>query len=175
MKVSRDSAIVILALTFSVLMGNLPAFADEAANNNAESSSSAQVEAGEGNVPEFQLERASTFAYSAKRSPFWPIGWEPGQEEVEEKKKSFTPTDYFEVSSVLLGDTPLAVVKTNVKPRGGHYTIGERVPFDFDGQRLEVTMKKIVDGGCQFQIGRQTFWIRLNRGDAGVGQPEPVE
>ena len=123
----------------------------------------------------YELKNRSSFAIDPEaRTPFWPIGW-------KKSNKAFAPAvrvaptiirefqiqpQHFTVSSVLLGNPPLATIN------GRAFGEGEVLPVVVGGRPVRVIVKGVRDGGVWLdQSGHQIF-VPLRRQEIPNRQPE---
>jgi hypothetical protein len=123
----------------------------------------------------YELKNRSTFAIDPDaRTPFWPIGW-------KKTNKPFAPAvrvaptvarefqiqpQHFIVSSVLLGNPPLATIN------GRAFGEGETLPVVVGGQPVRVVVKGVRDGGVWLdQSGHQIF-VPLRRQELPTRTPD---
>lgn len=174
-----------MKLAFALLAGlavsasavrNAPAPAQPAAGAASNGAAAAEPK------PEpYVLKNKSSFSLTDEmRPPFWPIGMKGKIAPVVAKATPTAPknvyrepvlkADYFVVTSILLGGKP------PIATMNGHsYTQGEMVPVVFEGHRINLVMRQVVDGGVQLAQGENVFWVPLRRQELGPNSnPEPV-
>jgi|GEM_PF-4196093 len=152
-----------------------PAAAPDAAANGAAPA------AAEPKPEPYVLKNKSSFSLTDEmRPPFWPIGMKGKIAPTVAKAAPTVPknvykepvlkAEYFTVTSILLGGRP------PIATMNGHsYSQGEMVPVVFDGHRINLVMRQVVDGGVQLAQGENVFWVPLRRQELGPNSnPEPV-
>ncbi len=135
--------------------GLLPVSAQEERSAEPEPETAAdQSEAPAGYTP------PSTSAFEGEkdgRNPFWPIGWEPTEEVVQEVKREripFVPSQHFKISSTLMGQVPLAIIN------GKSFAPGELVPIQFNGRDLLFKVEKVKDRAVVLSIKGKEFEVQ---------------
>jgi hypothetical protein len=120
----------------------------------------------------FKLKNRSSFAVSSMdaHNPFWPIGWTKSpavpvaQTTAESAPAAVTlKADSFVVSSILLGNPPLAVIN------GREMAEGEIVAIQIGAQRLYVQLASVQDGRVVLRYLNQNLIVPLRR----TGEPLP--
>lgn len=95
-----------------------------------------------------------------RRNPFWPIGWHPGLEEVDEvevMERVTLPVSAFVVTSILGGDPPLTVINNR------ELTVGDIFPVQIGGRSVTVSVAGIFDGYVVIQHDDQFLEVPLRR------------
>lgn len=129
---------------------------------------------GGSDVP-YELKNRSSFRVDSEaRAPFWPIGWKKpkkgtaGQTVVQTAPDSAIQLQpaYFNVTSILLGHPPLAMIN------GRSFEEGELLPVIAGSQRLRVLVRAIRDGGVWLEYERQQVFVPMRRPELGTKQIE---
>ena len=130
-------------------------------------------------VEPYVLKNRSSFGLTDEaRPPFWPIGMKKRAEAAPaptvkagpQAPKSKIPVlkpEYFKVTGVLLGQPPLATLN------GRSFSQGEMVPVVFEGQRIDLALRRVLDGGVQLAQGENVFFVPLHRPALGEALPTP--
>jgi hypothetical protein len=124
----------------------------------------------------YELKHRSTFTMDVTaRTPFWPIGWDrskitkPGAAVLAKapvaKFQLKDQIGYFTVTSLLLGNPPLA----NINGRG--YGEGEYLPVEVGGQPIKIIVKQIRDGGVVLEHEGSQLFVPMKRPQLGTPQP----
>lgn len=166
-----------MKLAFALLAGLA---VSASAVRNAPAQPAADPAAAEPKPEPYVLKNKSSFSLTDDmRPPFWPIGMKGKIAPVARTvatvpknvyKEPVLKADYFTVTSILLGGKP------PIATMNGHsYTQGEVVPVVFEGHRINLVMRQVVDGGVQLAQGENVFWVPLRRQELGPNSnPEPV-
>lgn len=93
------------------------------------------------------------------RNPFWPIGFTPQAREPVRKEELRTridrfPPGTFDISSILVGDPPIAVIN------GGEYVPGDIIPVSVNGREVTVRLMAVEDGYIRVRHEDKTHTIR---------------
>lgn len=133
----------------------------------------AQDQAAPPKVERYSLKNRSSFNYDTEaRPPFWPIGWQKknyqaGVTNVAAKAAQLQAAS-FTVSSVLLGEPALAMIN------GRSYAQGDALPVVYDGQKLNVVVQAIRDGGVVLAYDQSTLFVPIKRSEVAPRSPAPV-
>jgi hypothetical protein len=124
-------------------------------------------------VEPYVLKSRSTFdAALDARAPFWPIGWSKGARHAPVKPAVKGPAapmlqaDQFTVSGVLLGNPAMATIN------GRSFAQGEVIPVVLDGNRLNLVLRSVQDGGVVLEYDDNVLFLPLRRQE--VQQHAPV-
>ena len=134
-------------------------------------------------VEPYELKSKSAFqADSEARAPFWPVGWvkprrdgsgQPVQPQAEPVSRIQLQPQYFNITTVLLGNPPLATIN------GRAFGEGELLPVVAGKQRLRVLVRAIRDGGVWLEYETQQLFVPIRRSELGLKRTEqkaePVE
>lgn len=96
------------------------------------------------------------------RNPFWPVGWKPKEKApvaVTEERPAITniPPEAASISSILLGDPPIAVIN------GGEFTTGDIVPLVVNGTPIKARLIAVGDGFIRLRFDGRDFIVRRER------------
>jgi hypothetical protein len=129
-----------------------------------------------GKTGSYELKNRSAFRIDRDaRAPFWPIGWQKPKKGSAGQTVAINaapePTiqlqaNYFNVSSILLGNPPLAMIN------GRSFAEGELLPVVSGSQRLRVVVRAIRDGGVWIEYERQQVFVPMRRPALGTKQIE---
>ncbi len=109
---------------------------------------------------QYELKNKSSFTASTdSRAPFWPIGWvksKRGTPQAPQGPRNTLDERSFNVTSILLGEPPLAIVN------GRTYGEGEflRMP---KGNAMRIRVQRIGDGMVTLQYEEQMLAVPLRR------------
>ena len=125
-------------------------------------------------VTGFKLKQYSKFALTdSERNPFWPVGWVkagPVSTQTGETVQAaeIRPSDY-EVTGILLGTPPLAVINN------GEYTEGSFIRTA-EGHKSKVQVVQILDGAVILRYMGREYTIPLHRRaeEAGIKKATPT-
>lgn len=117
------------------------------------------------NAAGFRLKNRSVFVTAgAEHDPFWPIGWhKPNASEPSSSTSAPVRnvvefrTDGIVVTSILLGNPPLAVIN------GKGYAEGELMAQEFAGQTITVQIAAIQDGAVVLRYQDKNYTVLLRR------------
>jgi hypothetical protein len=128
----------------------------------------------------YELKNRSSFGLDlSSRTPFWPIGWKrtdaatPVSRAVVPKAPvaKFNIKEqgaYFEVTSLLLGNPPLATINRRA------YGEGEFLPVEVGGQPIKVVVKLIRDGGVILEHEGNQLFVPMKRLEPGPKAATPA-
>lgn len=115
----------------------------------------------------FALKNRSSFPVpdSQAFNPFWPLGWTKSEASrgaatdapADSVAASMLRPENFVVTSILLGEPPLAVIN------GRELAEGQIVAVQFGGQRLNVQVAAVQDGQVILRVGSQNLVVPLRR------------
>jgi hypothetical protein len=115
-------------------------------------------------VPPYELKNRSTFSINREtRAPFWPVGWRKelavrAQTVNVPAAKAFEiQPHHFKVTSVLLGNPPVAIIN------GRGFGEGELLPVVVGDLPVQVVIRQIRDGGVWLEQGTHRVFVPLKR------------
>jgi len=115
----------------------------------------------------FKLKHRSLFTLQdTERDPFWPVGWVKTKTvtTVNETVQAaeIRPED-FELTAILLGSPPLAVIN------GREYGEGSFIILKGSGQKTKVQVTQVMDGQVVLRYMGKDYQITLHRKGDEVG------
>ena len=133
------------------------------------------AESAPGTGTSYELKSRSKFRIdTGVRDPFWPIGWKKPKAStggavetiaVETPKVQLLP-GHFTVTSILLGNPPLATIN------GRSFEEGELLPVVYGTERLRVVVRAIRDGGVWLEYEGQQIAVPIHRAELGPKHAE---
>ena len=137
-------------------------------------SAALHAETAPGQSGRYDLKSRSNFRIDADaRAPFWPIGWKKPKAAsagaataVAETSGIKLEAGNFTVSSILLGNPPLATIN------GRAFEEGELLPVVYGKERLRVVVRAIRDGVVWLEHEGTQIMVPLNRPELGPKRSE---